>query len=157
MNARPIVLPGITTGLVLLAAMVGFVQLPAEGSTASAAERNETDISLCRTVLPNAAALDLEGTLDAAAEKSSDGKVGESESTALLNALNNLLGQVSQQNLVSDPSLSKNVQNPLSDFYSTSVRALVGSQNGTPVTTADVTKIQDAYGDLTKACDVADA
>lgn len=157
MNARPIVLPGITTGLVLLAAMVGFVQLPAAGSTASGGEANKTDISLCRTVLPNAAALDLEGALEAADSKSSNGKVGETESTALLNALNNLLGQVSQQNLVSDPDLSKNVQNPLSDFYSSSVRALVGSQSGTPVTSADVTKIQDAFHDLTKACDVADA
>ena len=156
MNARPIVLPGITTGLVLLAAMVGFVQLPAEGQTSATGGAKPADISMCRSVLSNAAQLDLERQLDAAGDKVADGKVPEAESAELLSVLNTILSPISQSNMVTDPSLSKAAQAPLSDFFATSVRGLIGAQNTNTLTEGDVKGIQSTFGDLKKACDSID-
>lgn len=142
MNHRPIVLPGLVTGVVLLAAMVGFTKLPADANTPAAAANTSasqaTDLSLCRSTMVNLEAMDLKGLV-----RSGD-----------VNTLGSALQQYVQsagQN-VSDPTLSKTVQDPFADFVVTTVRTITGLQSSQKVTDAESAKLLAAYDKLAEAC-----
>lgn len=144
MNHRPIVLPGIISGVVLLAAMVGFVKLPSEGTAAAAAPASsDADISMCRSLGANAAAVEI------------DSVFASEDANTVLTSMQNLLGSVQQS--VTDPSLSKTVQRPLSEFFAVGVRTYNGIAKNQKVDAEQMADLKKAYTDVVNTCSTVDA
>lgn len=143
MNHRPIVLPGVATGAVLLAALVGFVHLPEDSAQAASGSSAQADISMCRSISANAATVDLDTALKG------------TDATTVYTALNTVLGGL--QETVTDPTVSKTVQRPVAEFFAVGVRTFNAIGNTQQVTAAQVADLATAYDAVTATCAVADA
>lgn len=147
MNHRPIVLPGVATGAVLLAALVGFVHLPADASSpaapASSSATAQADISMCRSVAVNTEVADWDTVMKGGDVASVHG------------ALNNVLGTLQEQ--VTSPTLSKEVQQPLATFFAAGVRTFNGIASTQAVTKEQIADLNEARDEFTRACDAVGA
>ncbi len=161
MNNRPVVLPGIVTGVIALAALTGFANLPEEEGAntqqtvaAATALKPETQVSACRGWNSSVASAGLDAQLkqfSAAAGKGAIPSALQQQYATMSSSVLQFLAQTA-----ASPEIASPISASFRDLAS-GYKALETGVASAPAVAAAVKQIEAAQGDLDAACATFDA